>query len=296
MISACTRFSLAAILAIAATASAEPVPAPTPSPPAGPVPVPYPNPDPPPVPECPASLCPKATAQAHSGPAYLKFGGVEGESADDRHKDQIEILSWSWGEGSAASGDMVLKGSKIGENSAEANRANDRLRNSGPTNGWDTSDPQEGGQVARTKPKLSEIPIVKVTDKSTPVMTSDPQEGGEIAGKLPGLHKPSDVTLKRGTMGSETTARDAAGGLATGKRVHKPMTMTRGSVTVTMPEGVCVAGAHYPAVTLTSGDEAFAMQDVTVASCTPVTTAKGRKDKAKLDYMVVKMETVLISG
>ena len=38
------------------------------------------------------------------------------------------------------------------------------------------------------------------------------------------------------------------------------------------------------------------MQGVTIASCTPVATAKGKKDKAKLDYMVVKMETVLVSG
>jgi hypothetical protein len=38
------------------------------------------------------------------------------------------------------------------------------------------------------------------------------------------------------------------------------------------------------------------MQDVTVAACTPTTTAKGKKDKAKLDYMVVTMENVMISG
>ena len=72
--------------------------------------------------------------------------------------------------------------------------------------------------------------------------------------------------------------------------------MTRGSVDVTVPQGVCVAGAHYPAVTLRSGDKAYEMRDVTIASCTPVATAKGKKDKAKLDYMIVKMETVLVSG
>jgi len=72
--------------------------------------------------------------------------------------------------------------------------------------------------------------------------------------------------------------------------------MSRGSVEVTMPEGVCVAGAHYPAVTIRSGDKAYAMRDVTVASCTPYATAKGKKDKAKLDYMVVTMETILVTG
>ena len=210
-----------------------------------------------------------AAAPALAGPAYLKFGGVKGESTDDKHKGQIEILSWSWGEAGA----------------------DDTLLTAGPMSGAASSDPQEGGEVAsepgklevpnlkaRTKPKISEIPVVKRSDQSSPVIfSSGPQEGGEAAGKLP-------------------SARDAASGLATGKRVHKPIAMTQGSVTVTMPEGVCVAGSHYPAVTLTDGDQAYEMQGVTIASCTPVATAKAKKDKAKLDYMVVKMETVLVSG
>lgn len=28
---------------------------------------------------------------------FLKFDGIEGESQDDKHKNEIEILSWSWG-------------------------------------------------------------------------------------------------------------------------------------------------------------------------------------------------------
>lgn len=28
---------------------------------------------------------------------FLKFDGIEGESQDERHKNEIEILSWSWG-------------------------------------------------------------------------------------------------------------------------------------------------------------------------------------------------------
>ena len=144
----------------------------------------------------------------------------------------------------------------------------------GPTT-VNTSDPQEG-EIARTKPKMRDIPIVKRYDKSSPLMTSDPQEGGEA--------KPG------------SSPRDMSSGLATGKRQHMPIRMTRGSVDVTMPEGVCVAGSKYPAVTLRSGDKAYEMRDVTIASCTPVATAKGKKDKAKLDYMVVTMENVIISG
>ena len=224
-------------------------------------------PEPPPTPECPASLCPKA-----GGTLELSAG-----------TPAIEVESFSWG---AGDGTTVA-----------------------------TSDPQEGGEVTRGKRGLSDIPVVKVKDKSSstlaradpedggevtgPVYTSDPQEGGEVAGKLPGTNKAADVTLKRGTMASgppRSSARDAASGLATGKRQHKPLAMERGSLFVTMPEGVCVAGARYPVVTLQAGSDSYELSDVTVASCSPVSTARGKKDKAKLDYMVVKMETVLVTG
>jgi type VI secretion system secreted protein Hcp len=28
---------------------------------------------------------------------FLKLGGIEGESQDSKHKDEIQIMSWSWG-------------------------------------------------------------------------------------------------------------------------------------------------------------------------------------------------------
>jgi type VI protein secretion system component Hcp len=78
-----------------------------------------------------------APAGAGSTDYLLELGGVEGETQDDKHKNQIEILSYSWGATRAdaltdgllivrgvnaqpaagASKDMTLKGSKIGENS-----------------------------------------------------------------------------------------------------------------------------------------------------------------------------------
>jgi type VI secretion system secreted protein Hcp len=33
---------------------------------------------------------------------FLKFDGIKGESADAKHKDEIDIESWSWGESLAA--------------------------------------------------------------------------------------------------------------------------------------------------------------------------------------------------
>ncbi|MDE8653702.1 Hcp family type VI secretion system effector [Novosphingobium album (ex Liu et al. 2023)] len=38
---------------------------------------------------------------------FLKIDGIDGESADDKHKNEIDVLSWSWGatnEGSMAFG------------------------------------------------------------------------------------------------------------------------------------------------------------------------------------------------
>ena len=33
---------------------------------------------------------------------FLKFEGIKGESADAKHKDEIDVESWSWGETNAA--------------------------------------------------------------------------------------------------------------------------------------------------------------------------------------------------
>ena len=33
---------------------------------------------------------------------FLKFDGIKGESADAKHKDEIDIEAWSWGETNAA--------------------------------------------------------------------------------------------------------------------------------------------------------------------------------------------------
>jgi hypothetical protein len=285
MISARTRLarlSIATAIAIlaAATATAEPIPTPPITPkPAGPMPVPYPDPEPPPTPECPASLCPKARATLQ-----LAGGG-----------STIQIDGFSWG---------------ASANSATTVNTSDPQEGGQVTGGpIYTSDPQEGGQIARTKPKVSEIPITKVQDKSsTTLASSDPEEGGEVV--APDARKAGGGPLEASGVqtghrenvqplipGYEVSSpRDAASGQATGKRMHKPVALTQGNVVVTMPERICVRGSHYPAVTLTAGDTAYEMQDVTVANCTPITTAKGKKTRAKLEYMVVKMQEALISG
>jgi hypothetical protein len=44
-----------------------------------------------------SGLAATSTAAIAGGSAYLKIGGIKGESSDSKHKDEIEIHSWSWG-------------------------------------------------------------------------------------------------------------------------------------------------------------------------------------------------------
>ena len=47
------------------------------------------------------SLVASSTA-AFANDMFLKIDGIKGESADSKHKDEIEVLSWSWGESNGA--------------------------------------------------------------------------------------------------------------------------------------------------------------------------------------------------
>ena len=47
---------------------------------------------------------------------FIKFDGIKGESTDIKHKDEIDVESWSWGEthpGSASSGGGGGAGGKV---------------------------------------------------------------------------------------------------------------------------------------------------------------------------------------
>lgn len=50
----------------------------------------------------------KQSVSASGG--YLKIGDIKGESTDDRHKEEIDILSWSWGTSQAAARSRPVSG------------------------------------------------------------------------------------------------------------------------------------------------------------------------------------------
>ena len=68
-----------------------------------------------------------------------------------------------------------------------------------------------------------------------------------------------------------TSPRDAASGLPTGKRQHKPMTITkpldRGSVTVKGSMSGCTVGAAYPDAVLQTAAARYEFKDVFITSC-----------------------------
>lgn len=59
-----------------------------------------------------------ALPPAASAAGYLKIGDIKGEATDTAHRDQIEILSWSWGEtaaGRTAESDAAASGLPTGK-------------------------------------------------------------------------------------------------------------------------------------------------------------------------------------
>ena len=46
---------------------------------------------------------------------FLKVDGVEGESSDSKHKNEIEVLSFSWGVTQAITGTVSSSGTFTGQ-------------------------------------------------------------------------------------------------------------------------------------------------------------------------------------
>jgi type VI secretion system secreted protein Hcp len=87
-----------------------------------------------------ASLALASPVTASAADWFLKLDGIEGESTDARHKNEIEVLSWSWG-----------------------------VSQSSPTTAT--------GRASAAKTCLSDIAFTKLIDKSTPLLLADAASG-----------------------------------------------------------------------------------------------------------------------
>jgi type VI protein secretion system component Hcp len=128
-----------------------------------------------------------------------------------------------------------------------------------------TSDPQEGGEIARkavrktTKPAISEMTVSKRTDSSSPKILSV-NSGGEAV-------EPGKLEYPNVTMNGSAADPPAAG-----------------TATIVVARGHCASGQHFPAVKLTMRGESHTLQDVDVVSCTAV---DDKSDGCTLKYASV---------
>ena len=206
---------------------------------------------------------------AHAGQTdiFLKFPPIEGDSGKaqakgDDHRNQIEILSWSWGASqagahgtggghgagkvsvhdiSAAPDPQAGKVSKVDsisikQSTVAAGRANHRLRNAGPQDGW-------GAQAAGE---------AEITLKGPPARP-----------------KSSDVTLKRGTPAASAGGVLVAAGDVNGDGRADAPVRDHGSVDLKLKSAWadCRVGARYPSLELGDRDKTYKLTDAIVTSC-----------------------------
>ena len=186
-----------------------------------------------------SALCVPASA-APSGEVFVKLPpGSTAAKDDGRHKDHIEILSYSFGS-AGQFGEWVADV----ERPAEGSRANDRLRTAGPKDG-----------TAAKKPTTRPLVLLPGDTKPRPAATGRGIDIARVDGEIVNPGAP------------------AASGLPTGKRQHKPMTMSmelgRGSVSLQLksPWPDCRVGTQYPELELSDRANGYKLQDAVVTGC-----------------------------
>lgn len=136
--------------------------------------------------------------------AFLKLDGIKGESADDKHKGEIDVMSFSWG-------------------------------------ATQTGTHGVGGGGGAGKVSVHDISISKKTDAASPLLFLNCANGTHIKEGLITVRKAggdkleylkiklTDILVSSYEAEGDPNGihiespRDAATGLASGKRQHKPM-------------------------------------------------------------------------
>ncbi len=106
-----------------------------------------------------------ATAPAAAAPGYLKLGDIKGEANDEGHKDQFEILSWSWETSRSAATDAgdaaaVRPGTAAPAGEKAVSKSGDR-----------------GG--------TEDAAISVITDKALPRLSKSPAPQGSLTAMVP---------------------------------------------------------------------------------------------------------------
>jgi type VI secretion system secreted protein Hcp len=118
---------------------------------------------------------------------FLKLEGVDGESTDDKHKDWIEIDSFSWGLGQIIGEDGVRAGGGAGAGKVSVNDFSfvKKIDKSSPVLMLSCATGQhmkEGILIGR---KTGEKPLEYLKIKMTDILISGYQTGGSAGDVLP---------------------------------------------------------------------------------------------------------------
>ena len=226
-----------------------------------------------------SALC--VPALAAQSDYYLKIDGVEGESTADRHKGEIEILSYSWGASQAAAG-YELEPARVTSWSTSGH--GDSAAGGGGTNEMRMND-TAGSRAAAASDGEAEITLKGQAPE---------------AKKRPGRVKYGDITLKRGVAGASEAKPAGVSAPAQTAREHDKRTVwvARSApaqagavrVKVKMPWRACRVGARYPTLELGGGGKAYVLHDATVASCGPSGDADDRPtEEVAFNYAKVEV-------
>ena len=126
---------------------------------------------------------------------------------------------------------------------------------------------------------------------------------GEATDKMAGGAKAQEIEVQSFSWGvsQASTPRDASSGMASGKRMHKPMTISKpldrqGSVTISynvisprdaasgMATGrsTCATGKHIASASLSGKTQRWNLHNVVISACTP--------DSMTLDYQTLTVD------
>ena len=235
-----------------------------------------------------SALCVPTPVIAAQFDYFIKLPPIEGETSDDKHKGEIEILSYSWGatQTSHGTGAGGMGAGKVSMQDISAPSATSGAKAKGEKGGTEDINIGVG--------ELQETGEAEITLKGN--------AGTGAAGK----RTPPTVTLKRGTSaaagGVQVAAGDvtgdsspAASGLPTGKRQHKPLMLSAplaaGSVTVRGKFPSCTVGTRYPSLELGAGAARYTLQDVVITSCGGDASAGDALPMEEVSFNYAKIKT-----
>ena len=158
-------------------------------------------------------------AQPAGAAGYIKIGDIKGESLDARsgnsahrsggHKDEIDILSWSWGEyrTSSGGGEQVMRPT-YGSGTRQTDVENMQFKQQYG---------QTQGQRTRGDTTMGDVSVVKELDKSSPKLQESATSGSAASGDVVVVKEldKSSPKLQEASAGG-----DAGSGMSTGRRQH----------------------------------------------------------------------------